>query len=188
MLTARVRTGGLLITVAAAVVLGAVGCTTVTGGDATVDAVDAPAYRTSISVSSSQSAASSSARESERQASLTTEAVHTACETLSTTSADAIDAVNAYVDAFNKKPGSDVSTTEGPAVDALNMSAGAVESSMSDVIPKELAAAIQAWIDGADATAQAISGKAGAAEFNKLIDGLNEARSEALRLCDATYR
>jgi hypothetical protein len=42
------------------------GCTTVTGGDATVNGIDAPAYRTSVSVSMSESVASSSARESER--------------------------------------------------------------------------------------------------------------------------
>ncbi len=82
-----------------------------------------------MSVSLSESAASSSARESERQASETTKAMHDTCETLSTTSADAIDAVNAYVDAFNKGAGN-VDATEGPAVDALNQSADAVEGSI----------------------------------------------------------
>ncbi len=113
------------------------GCTTVSDGTARVNAGDAPAYRTSVSVSASESAASSSARESERQASETTKAMHDTCETLSTTSADAIDAVNAYVDAFNQGAGN-VDATEGPAVDALNQSADAVEGSMSDVIPPEL--------------------------------------------------
>lgn len=181
------RAAGAVIGIAAAIAMGVVGCTSVTGGDATPNAADAPAYRTSVSMSSSQAAATSSARESQRQAAVTTQAVHASCETLSTTSADAIDAVNAYVDAYNAD-GGDIAGTERPAVDALNQSAQAVRSSMTDVVPPDLADAFGAWIDGAGATAEAIIGKASAAEFNKLIDGLNDARSEALSLCDKTYR
>lgn len=177
---------GLLAAGAAAVSMGAVACTTVTGGDATVNAGDAPAYRTSVSLSSSQSAASSSARESERQASMTTQAVHDTCETLSTTSADAIDAVNAYVSAFNEE-GGNVAKTEGPAIDGLNHSAEAVEASISDVVPDEVKQAFEDWIDGARATAEAITGKASPSEFNKVVNELNDSRSAALQLCDATY-
>jgi hypothetical protein len=162
------------------------GCTAVTGGDARVNAADAPAYRTSMSVSSSQSVASSSARESERQASLTTAAVHSSCETLSNTSADAIDAVNAYVSAFNEK-GGDVANTEGPAVDGLNQSAEAVTGSVSDVMPQELRDAFAAWVSGAQAAADAINNQASPSEFNQIIGELNDARSAALSLCDATY-
>jgi hypothetical protein len=162
------------------------GCTAVTGGDAMVNAADAPAYRTSMSVSSSQSVASSSARESERQASLTTAAVHSSCETLSNTSADAIDAVNAYVSAFNEK-GGDVANTEGPAVDGLNQSAEAVTGSVSDVMPQELRDAFAAWVSGAQAAADAINNQASPSEFNQIIGELNDARSAALSLCDATY-
>lgn len=177
------RIAGALTAVAAAVA----GCTSVTGGQVTVDAADAPAYRTSMSVSSSQAAASSSARESERQASLTTQAMHQTCETLSTTSADAIDAVNAYVDAYNGD-GGEVAATEGPAVDALDQSAQTVEGSITEVIPPELADALMGWVDGAYAAADAISNQASPSEFNTVIEDLNNARSEALRLCDATYR
>lgn len=180
------RVAGLLAAGAAAVSMGAVACTTVTGGDATVNAGDAPAYRTSVSLSSSQSAASSSARESERQASMTTQAVHDTCETLSTTSADAIDAVNAYVSAFNEE-GGNVAKTEGPAIDGLNHSAEAVEASISDVVPDEVKQAFEDWIDGARATAEAITGKASPSEFNKVVNELNDSRSAALQLCDATY-
>ncbi len=180
------RVGGLLAGSAAAVMMAVVGCTTVSDGTARVDAGDAPAYRTSVSVSLSESAASSSARESERQASQTTKAMHDTCETLSTTSADAIDAVNAYVDAFNKGAGN-ADATEGPAVDALNQSADAVEGSLTDTIPPELKDALTSWVDGARATAKAISGKAPADEFNKTIGDLNDTRSNALGLCDATY-
>lgn len=184
------RIGGLLVAGTAAVTMAGTvvlaGCTTVTGGSAAVNAGEAPAFRTSMSVSLSQSAATSSARESERQASLTTQAMHDTCETLSTTSADAIDAVNAYVKAFNQS-GANLAATEGPAVDALNQSADAVAGSVSDLIPAELMDAFEAWVDGARATAEAIAGKAEPDEFNQTIDSLNDTRSQALVLCDATY-
>ena len=169
-----------------AVVLVVAGCTAVTGGDAAVNAVDAPAYRTSIAASSSQAAASSSARESERQASMTTAALRSSCETLTATSADAIDAVNAYVSAFNEE-GGDLETTEGPAVDALYRSAAEVDDAISDVMGPELSTAFAAWADGAYAAAEAIGAQVEPAEFNEIIGELNNARSEALDLCDATY-
>ncbi|MCX2930870.1 hypothetical protein ORI20_11320 [Mycobacterium sp. CVI_P3] len=185
--TARgLRIGGLLVGGAAAVIAGVVGCTTVTGGKPGVNAGDAPAYRTSVSVSLSESAASSSARESERQALLTTQAMHDTCETLSTTSADAIDAVNAYVSAFNQGS-ADLAATEGPAVDSLNQSADAVAASITEAIPDELKSAFRDWVDGAHATAEAITGHAGPGEFNNTIESLNDTRSNALSLCDATY-
>jgi hypothetical protein len=140
-----------------------------------------------MSRSSSQSVASSSARESERQASITTQAVHTTCETLSTTSADAIDAVNAYVDAYNAD-GGDLTGTEGPAVDALDQSAEAVQTSISEIVPTDLKEAFLAWVDGSRAAADAISKQAAPDEFNSIIDELNDARSNALELCDKTYR
>ncbi|WP_445165804.1 hypothetical protein ACTXG7_18170 [Mycolicibacterium sp. Dal123E01] len=180
------RIGGLLVGGAAAVTAGVVGCTSVTGGHAGVNARDAPAYRTSMAVSVSQSAASSSARESERQATLTTQAIHDTCETLSTSSADAIDAVNSYVSAFNQRT-PDVSATEGPAVDSLNKSADVVNASISQAIPAELKAAFKEWVDGAHKTAHAIIRHAGPAEFNQTIQDLNDTRSNALSLCDATY-
>ena len=108
----RYRRGALFAGIGAGGRMGVLGaCTTVTGGSGKVDTADAPAYRTSMSSSVAESAASSSMRESERQQSLTTEAIHTACETLSTSSADAVDNVNAYVDAVNGK--GDPVATEG---------------------------------------------------------------------------
>ena len=164
----------------------AVGCTATTDGDPTANAGEAPAYRTSMSVSSSQSVASSRARESERQAAMTTQAVHNTCETLSTTSADAIDAVNAYVGAFNTDT-ADTAGTEGPAVDALEQSADAVEKSITDIVPDDMEDAFMQWVDGARATADAITRKASPSEFNEIINDLNAARSDVLALCDATY-
>jgi hypothetical protein len=181
-----VRIAGLFAGGAAAVCMAAVGCTSVTDGDPTAKAGDAPAYRTSMSISSSQSAASSRVRESERQASMTTQAVHNTCETLSTTSADAIEAVNDYVSAFNE-PGGDTGAAEGPAIDALNQSADAVEISIEDIVPDEMRDAFMQWVKGARATADAIIRQAGPSEFNEVIDTLNGARSDVLRLCDATY-
>ena len=182
----RARLAGLLAGGAATVGMVAVGCTAVTDGDPMPNAGEAPVYRTSVSLSSSQSVASSSARESERQAAMTTQAVHTTCETLSTTSADAIDAVNAYVGAFNTD-GADTSAVQGPAVDSLGQSADAVEKSITDVVPEEMKRAFMQWVDGARVTADAINRNAPPSEFNKIINDLNGARSDALRLCDATY-
>lgn len=185
--TAReARIAGLMAGVAATLCMVAVGCTAVTDGDPTANPGDAPAYRTSVSLSSSQSVAMSSARESERQAAMTTKAVHDTCETLSTTSADAIDAVNAYVRASNIR-GGDTEATAGPAVDTLNQSAEAVQKSISDIVPRDVQNAFMDWIDAARATADAIARNAGPAEFNQIIDKLNAARSDVLRLCDATY-
>jgi hypothetical protein len=181
-----VRVAGLTVGAVAALGILTVGCTTVTGGGATASSGDAPAYRTSVSMSSSQAAASSSARESERQAAMTTQAVHDTCETLSTSSADAIDAVNAYVGAFNA-PGGDTESAAGPAVDALSQSADAVEKSIAEIVPEKLTDAFMEWVDGARTTADAITRRAPPAEFNTIIDDLNGARSDVLRLCDATY-
>jgi len=117
---------------------------------------------------------------------LTTQAAHSTCEALSDTSSDAIDAVNAYVGAFNQSS-SDIDRTEGPAIESLKTSADAVEASISDILPKELKDAFAAWVDGANTTAAAITQHASPGEFNQTIGQLNDARSQALKLCDATY-
>jgi len=184
--TPRVARVAGLLAVGAAAASVAAGCTSVTGGDAAANSAEAPVYRTSVSLSSSQSASASSSRESERQAAMTTRAVHDTCETLSTTSADAIDAVNEYVKAHNEDNAS-TDATLGPAVDALNQSAEAVQTSITDIVPNEMKDVFTKWVDGARATAATISSNSSAAEFNKAVDDLNQARSDALRLCDATY-
>jgi hypothetical protein len=182
----RYRRGALFAGIGAAVIMGVLGaCTTVTGGSGKVDAADAPAYRTSMSSSVAESAASSSVRESERQQSLTTEAIHTACETLSTSSADAVDSVNAYVDAVNGK--GDPVATGGPAVDALNHSADLVTADINDAVPQDIRDALSAWSDSARGAAAAVSGHVPPDQFNAAVDRLNESRSRALDLCDATY-
>ncbi|BBY89840.1 MULTISPECIES: hypothetical protein [Mycolicibacterium] len=182
MLIGRLR---VALGMAAVMLMAAIGCSSITDGTPTVDASDAPAYRTSVSESLSASAATSSARESERQGSLTVEAVHTACETMSTTSADAIDALNVYVDSMNA--GGDGIATEGAAGEALNRSADVVLADIDDTLPPELRDALNAWVDAARATATAVLTRVPAGEFNDAVTGLNDSRSNALNLCDGFY-
>jgi hypothetical protein len=163
-----------------------VGCSNVTEGTASVDSADAPVYKASVSASIEESVASSSAAESSRQESLTREAVHTSCESLSTSSVDAITAVNAYVDAFNHSA-ADAGAKAGPAIDALNHSADLVARSVSDPLTPELTDAMNTWVDAARGLAVAIAGNYGSDEFNAAISRLNDAKSTALNLCDAAY-
>jgi hypothetical protein len=164
-----------------------VGCNSVTSGSPTVDRADAPVYRASVSASIEESAASSSTRESERQASLTTQAIHSSCEALSSSSVDAITAVNNYVDAFNKSA-ADVPAKAAPAIDQLNHSADLVAGSLSDALAPNLRDALNAWVDAARGLATAIAGNYGADEFNAAISKVNDTKTTALNLCDAAYR
>jgi hypothetical protein len=164
-----------------------VGCTSVTQGSAEIDRADAPMYRASVSASSEESAASSSSRESERQASLTTQAIHSSCEALSSSSVDAITAVNNYVDAFNRNA-ADAGAKAGPAIDALNHSADLVAKSVSDTLAPNLRDALNAWVDASRGLATAIAGNYGPDDFNAAITKLNDTKTTALNLCDAAYR
>ena len=171
----------------AAVAMIIVGCTSVTQGTAEIDRADAPVYRASVSASIEESAASSSSRESERQASLTTQAIHSSCEALSSSSVDAITAVNNYVDAFNRNA-ADAAAKAPPAIDALNHSADLVARSVSDTLAPDLRDALNAWVDASRGLATAIAGNYGPDEFNAAITKLNDTKTTALNLCDAAYR
>lgn len=164
-----------------------VGCTSVTSGTASVDSADAPVYRASVSASIEASESLSRVRESERQQSLTTQAIHTSCEDLSASSVDAISAVNTYVDAYNNNA-SDVQAKTGPAIDALHHSADLVAGSISDLLSPELRDALNAWVDAARGVATAIAGNYGTEDFNAAVTKLNDAKTVALDLCDAAYR
>jgi hypothetical protein len=183
----RPRIAALVIGSLAAMAMIMVGCNSVTSGTPTVDRADAPVYRASVSASSEESAASSSSRESERQASLSTQAIHSACEALSSSSVDAVTAVNNYVDAFNKSA-ADATAKAAPAIDALNHSADLVAGSVSDTLAPNLRDALNAWVDAARGLATAIAGNYGMEEFNAAIAKLNDSKSTALNLCDAAYR
>ncbi len=161
------------------------GCTTVTNGTATPDTKIAPAYRQSVSASVSASAATSSVRESQRQQSLTTRAVRTSCDSLATTSKDAIDKVNAFVGAYNA--GGNTGPTEGPAIEALNNSASTVSSNFNDALSQQLKDAFNAYVDAAHAVANAIGTHASTSEFNRRVDQLNDTKTKALKLCLSAF-
>jgi len=182
----RLRIAALVIGSLAATAMIIVGCTSVTQGSAQIDRADAPVYRASVSASSEESASSSSVRESERQASLTTQAVHSACEALSSSSVDAITAVNNYVDSFNKNA-ADAAAKAPPAIDALNHSADLVAGNVSDPLSPDLRDALNAWVDASRGLAAAIAGNYGPDEFNAAITKLNDTKTSALNLCDAAY-
>ena len=183
----RLRIAALAVGSMAAVAMIIVGCTSVTQGTAEIDRADAPVYRASVSASIEESAASSSSRESERQESLTTQAIHSSCEALSSSSVDAITAVNNYVDAFNRNA-ADAAAKAPPAIDALNHSADLVARSVSDTLTPDLRDALNAWVDAARGLATAIAGNYGPDEFNTAISKLNDTKTTALNLCDAAYR
>ncbi len=183
----RLRIVALVVGGLAGLAMIIVGCSSVTEGTPKFNASDAPVYKASVSASIAESAQSSSARESERQASQTTEAVHTSCEALSSSSVDSITAVNDYVKSFNDNAG-DVQAKQAPAVDALNHSADAVATTISDPLPQDLKDALNAWVDAARGVATAIAGNYGPAEFNDAVRTLNDVKTHALDLCDAAYR
>jgi hypothetical protein len=183
----RLRIVAQVIGGLAAIAMIIVGCTSITQGSGQIDRADAPVYRASVSASIEESAASSSSRESERQASLTTQAVHSSCEALSSSSVDAISAVNNYVEAFNKNA-ADAAAKAPPAIDALNHSADLVGRSVSDPLSPDLRDALNAWVDAASGLSAAIAGNFGPEEFNAAITKLNDTKTDALNLCDAAYR
>ncbi|UGT93202.1 hypothetical protein [Mycobacterium ostraviense] len=169
----------------AVLLMAILGCTSVTEGTATPDTKVAPAYRSSVSVSVSASSATSSIRESQRQQSLTTKAIRSSCDTLATTSKDAIDKVNAFVAAFNA--GRSTGPTEGPAIEALNNSASSVTGSLSDALSRQMRDALNAYADAALAVANAIGTHAPTGEFNRRVDQLNDTKTKALKMCMASF-
>lgn len=181
----RLRFVALALGAPAGLAMIVVGCASVTSGTATVDKADAPLYQASVSASIAESVASSSAKESERQVSITTRAVHSSCEAISNSSADAISSVNGYVDAYNQDV--DVAGMAGPAIDALNSSADLVSGSLSDPLGPELNGALTRWVDAARSVASAISTGIGPGPFNDAINELNDSRTVALDLCDEAY-
>jgi hypothetical protein len=173
----RARVGALVTGAVAALAMGVVGCTSIIRGSATMDTSAAPAYRSSVS----ESAATSSIRETQRQQSLTTQAVRGACGRFASTSADAVDSVNRYVEAFNN--GGDISGTAGPAVEALNHSADEVIGAMNEKMSSELRDAFSSYVDAARSVANAISTRASVSVYNTRKEQLNDIRDKGLQLC-----
>jgi ElaB/YqjD/DUF883 family membrane-anchored ribosome-binding protein len=160
--------------------MGIIGCTSVTDGAPTVDTAIAPAYRASVSAS----AATSSLRETQRQLSLTTQAVVRACESFAATSKDAVDKVNDFVAAYNQ--GQDTTSSEGPAIEALNHSAELVVGNSGGPLSQDLHQALNAYADAARDLASAIRAHGQMAEFNQRVNQLNDTKTEAVKLCRAS--
>ncbi len=178
------RTAARVVGCVATVALGVVGCTTVTDGTPGADNAMAPAYRMSVSASVSASVATSSVRESQRQQSLTTKAVVRVCESFVVSSKEAVDRVNDFVAAYNN--GGNTSGAEGPAVDALNHSADTVEGDSNGPLSQELREALNTYDDAARDVAKAIRAHAATDEFNKRVNQLNDAKTEAVKRCRAS--
>lgn len=180
----RRRIGARAIGGTATILMAIVGCTTVTEGTPTVDTAIAPAYRASVSLSISESAATSSIRETQRQRSLTTRAIVSACESFATSSKDAVDKVNDFVAAFNA--GRDTTSAEGPAIDALNHSADVVAGSISGPLSQELRDQLNAYSDAARDVAAAIRTHAASGDFNQRVNQLNDTKTKVVKLCLAS--
>jgi len=75
---------------------------------------------------------------------------------------------------------------EGPAVDALNHSADTVEGDANGPLSQELREALTTYDDAARDVAKAIRAHAGTEEFNKRVNQLNDAKTEAVKRCRAS--
>ena len=117
---------------------------------------------------------------------MTTQAVHSACEALSITSVNAVDAVNAFVFAFNANaPGQQEKSTA--AVESLTVSADSVSTSLSPPLSDELEALMVDWFGSARAAAGVLSRGFELGRFNAAVDHLNDVKTRALGLCNASY-
>jgi hypothetical protein len=180
----RLRVGARAIGCVATILIAIVGCTSVTDGTPAVDTAMAPAYRESVSASVSASVATSSIQESRHQQSLTTQAVVRACESFAASSKDAVDKVNDFVAAYNQ--GRDTTPSEGPAIDTLNHSAELVEGNSGGPLSTDLHHALNAYADAARDLAAAIRNHGDMGAFNQRVNQLNDAKSEAVKLCRAS--
>jgi serine/threonine protein kinase len=153
-----------------------------TNGDTGAGSVSATSSATSAATPST----TDSSRESERQRSLTTQAIHRSCEALSSSSVDAITAVNNYVDASNRHP-ADMAAKTGPAVDSLDRSADLVSGSLSKALSPQLRDALTGWVDAARGLATTIASNGAPDQFNAAVARLNDTKTKALDLCDKSY-
>lgn len=179
----RWRVAALAAGLTATALLVVVGCTSVTSGTSTVDTNDARSYRTWVSDSRSQSAASASERESSRQESITAEAVANGCEVLSATSVDVVTAINAYVSAVGSRNEAEAAAKAQAAVDTLNRGADSVAATVNSALLPAVRDAFTAWVDATRAVAKAVAERYGQQEFNAEVDRFNQANDTALNSC-----
>ncbi len=176
-------TAGLIATA----LLVVVGCTSIKDGTPAADTADAASYRTWVANSLSQSAAAASERESTRRESETAEAVANACEVLSSTSVEAVTAINAYVSAVATRQDADVAAKAQAAVDTLNHGADVVATSANTALWPQMADGFRAWVDAARGVAKAIAERYGQQEFNAEVDKFNQANENVLDMCGGSH-
>ena len=156
----------------------------VTDGTPGADTAIAPAYRESVSASVSASAATSSKQESQRQQSLTTQAVVRVCESFVTSSKEAVDKVNDFVAAYNR--GGDTRPSRVPRSMPSITAPTRSKATAAVRCPSELREALNAYDDAARDVAKAIRAHAGTDEFNQRVNQLNDTKTEAVKLCRAS--
>jgi hypothetical protein len=181
------RVAALAAGLTAAALMVVVGCTSVTSGAPVADPDDAQSYRSWVTDSLSQSAASVSERESTRRESATAEAVANACEVLSSTSVDAVTAINAYVNAAGKGNPADVAARAQAAVESLNRGVDVITTSLTTPLLPQMAEAFRAWVDATKAVSTAIGERYGQREFNAVVDKFNQANDAALDTCGGSH-
>lgn len=181
------RIGALAAGLTAAALMVVVGCTSVTSGAPVADSNEAQSYRSWVAHSLSQSAASVSERESTRQESATAEAVANACEVLSSTSVDAVTAINAYVNAVSKNDPADSAAKAQSAVDILNRGVDVITTSLTTPLLPQVADAFKAWVEATQAVSTAIGQRYGQREFNAVVDKFNQANGAALDTCGGSH-
>jgi hypothetical protein len=181
------RLAALAAGLTSAALMVVVGCTSVTAGAPVADTNDAQSYRSWVVDSLSLSAASVSERESTSQKSATAEAVANACEVLSSTSVDAVTAINAYVNAAGKNNPADTAAKAQSAVDILNRGVDVITTSLSTPLLPQVADAFKAWVDATQAVSTAIGARYGQREFNAVVDKFNQANSAALDSCGGSH-
>jgi hypothetical protein len=117
----------------------------------------------------------------------TAEAVANACEVLSSTSVDAVTAINGYVNAVASRREADVAAKAQTAVDTLNQSADMVATSINTALWPQMADAFRDWVDATRAVAKAIAERYGQQEFNAEVDKFNHANTTALDTCGGSH-
>jgi len=118
---------------------------------------------------------------------MTAEAVANACELLSSTSVDAVTAINAYVSAVSAQNDANAAAKAQTAVDALNHGADVVDGSLHTALLPQMTEAFQAWVDAAHGVSKAIAERYGQPEFNAEVDKFNQANDNALNTCGGSH-
>lgn len=177
----RLRVGALALGSTAVLVMGIVGCTRIMDGSATANSGVISSYRVTVSKSISASLVTSSSLFSVTQASLTTQAIKTACTTFATTSEAAVSAVNTWVDDYNN--GRNTSASSSAAVTALNQTADEVSAAITDAMSTEMRDAFTSYAAAARSVAEAISTNAGPSTYNSRKEQLNTLKTQGLDLC-----